>query len=377
MRVGLQNPRRADISSLGDQAETDALFLSIGDGAFVTDSEGRISRINQVALDILGFKYKDVAGKWYPATVIAEDTDGNAISNLARPISQVFLTGRPISARLFYKRKDGSRVPVSLTVSPVLRNSKPIGAIEVFRDITNELALEQAKDDFISIASHQLRTPATAVKQYVGMLLDDYAGKLSPPQKKLLKKAYESNDRQLTIIEDLLKVARVDSGNIQLNIETTDIVLLLDDVVSELAVKAHARHQTIELDSAVDDLAVNVDVNRIRMVFENLIDNAIKYTPERKKIQVKIRRQLNHADIKIIDEGVGIAAKDMAKLFKKFTRIPNNLSIEAGGSGLGLYWAERIVKLHKGRIDISSTPGKGSMFNVRLPLARKFFTAKS
>jgi signal transduction histidine kinase len=113
------------------------------------------------------------------------------------------------------------------------------------------------------------------------------------------------------------------------------------------------------------------------MVFENLIDNAIKYTPERKNIVVEARQSFNHAEVNIIDEGVGILAKDIEKLFTKFTRIPNTLSVEAGGTGLGLYWAERIVKLHKGKIVIKSTIGKGSTFSVHLPLARKFFTVKA
>ena len=360
-----------------DQSESDALFLSIGEGALVTDSQGRISRINRVALDILGFNAKDLIGKWYPGMVVAEDESGQILPNLERPITQVFLAGRAITSNLYYLRKDGSRVPVSLTVSPVLRNGKPIGAIEVFRDITKELALQQAKDDFISIASHQLRTPATAVKQYVGMFLEGYAGRLTPLQKKLLKRAYESNERQLTIIEDLLNVARVDAGNMKLNIATTDLVQILESVINEQMNKVVNRRQTIRLSSSSTEVAVNIDAERIRMVFENLIDNAIKYTPEDKNIDVRIRRNPNSAEVKIIDEGVGIAPDDIEKLFRKFSRVPNSLSIESGGTGLGLYWAERIVKLHKGHIKISSKVGKGSTFSVRLPLAGKIITDKA
>jgi signal transduction histidine kinase len=107
-----------------------------------------------------------------------------------------------------------------------------------------------------------------------------------------------------------------------------------------------------------------------------LIDNAIKYTPENKKIQVNIRRFINSAEVNIVDEGVGIAPVDIDKLFRKFSRVPNPLSIESGGSGLGLYWAERIIKLHNGRIKINSKPGKGSTFSVRLPVASKIITDK-
>jgi PAS domain S-box-containing protein len=360
-----------------DQDEAEALFLSIGEGAIVTDSHGRLSRINQVALKILGFKFSELKGKWYPDAVIAEDESGQVIPNIARPITQVFLTGRTISARLYYRRKDGSSVPVSLTVSPVLRSGRPIGAIEVFRDITKELALERAKDDFISVASHQLRTPATAVKQYVGMFLEGYAGKLTPTQKRLLKRAYDSNERQLMIIEDLLRVARVDSGNLRLNLDVADIVQLLDDVISDQAAEAARRQQSIDLETEAKEIAVNIDADRMRMVFENIIDNAIKYSLPGKNIQVRVSQTKDHAHVSIIDEGVGIAAADLEKLFEKFSRVPNDLSVEAGGTGLGLYWAERIIKLHKGRIAVESVLGRGSTFSIRLPLAGKHITEKS
>ena len=376
MSKTLKEASKISVSSLEDQPEAEALFLSIGDGAIVIDSQGRISRVNQTAQDILGFHYRELIGKWYPGTIIAEDQTGRVLSNLQRPIGQVFITGRTINARIYYRRKNGSRVAVSLTVSPILRNSKPIGAIEVFRDITKELALEQAKDDFISISSHQLRTPATAVKQYVGMFLEGYAGKLTAEQRKLLKRAYDSNERQLLIIEDLLNVARVDSGNIKLNIATTDIVQLLDDVISDQLGAARRREQTISLKSSVTEVAVNIDPDRMRMVFENLIDNAIKYTPSGKKIKVIVQRSTDNATVSIADQGVGIAPADIDKLFKKFSRIPNPLSVEAGGTGLGLYWAERIVKLHKGKVSIESTLGKGTTFNIRLPLASRLITAK-
>lgn len=352
------------------------MFLSIGEGAIVTDAQGRISNINQAALNILGFKRKDLVGKWYPETVLAEKLSGGVINNFERPISRAFLTGQAVSDRIMLRRKDGSRVPVSLTISPVLSKSKPIGAIEVFRDITNELLLEQAKDDFISISSHQLRTPATAVKQYIGMLLEGYYGSFSASQRKLLTRAYESNERQLQIIDDLLRVARVDSGKIVLDIETVDIISLTEDVIAEQQAKAIQRRQVIDLKISIAELAVNIDAHRMRMVLENLLDNAIKYTPEQKKITVAIARSSNYAEVKIADQGVGIDEDNIKMVFNKFSRIPNPLSIEAGGTGLGLYWADKIVALHGGSIVLRSTVGKGSIFCIRLPIA-EFFTAKN
>src|SRR5437868_12325280 len=167
-RLNQKRPRR------DPKAEVDALFMSIGEGAISTDSRSRINRVNKAALDILGYTEDELIGKWFLGIIIAEDEDGNPMSNTERPIAQVFLTGRAISARAFYTTKDGSKVPVYLTVSPIMLDLKPVGAIEVFRDISRELELEKAKDEFVAIASHQLRTPATAVKQYIGLLLEGY-----------------------------------------------------------------------------------------------------------------------------------------------------------------------------------------------------------
>jgi signal transduction histidine kinase len=178
------------------------------------------------------------------------------------------------------------------------------------------------------------------------------------------------------IIEDLLNVARLDAGNIRLNIATTDIIQTLEDVIGEQAAKAARRRQTITLNSSAKEIAVNIDADRMRMVFENLIDNALKYTPEDKKIEVNVRRYITTAMVSIVDEGVGIAAEDIDKLFRKFSRVSNPLSVESSGTGLGLYWAERIVKLHKGRIKVHSKLGKGSTFSVRLPLAGRIITDK-
>jgi PAS domain S-box-containing protein len=352
-------------------AEADALFLSIGEGAIVTDATGRVSRVNKAALDILGFKKEELIGRWYPEAVIAEDEHGNVLSNYSRPIAQVFLTGEIIKGRIYYRRKDATVVPVSINIAPVLQNNKPIGAIEVFRDISHELALEQAKDDFITIASHQLRTPATGVKQYAGMLLEGYAEKLTPKQRNLLDKAYQNNERQLEIIQDLLNVARLDAGKISLNIIKTDLIKLLRDVIGEQSIRIASRNQSMTFIHPRQKLSAMIDAERIRMVFENIIDNAIKYSPAGKNIKVSAYGVKDRVVVKIRDEGVGIPKEELQKLFQKFQRIPNAMSVEAGGTGLGLYWAEKIVKLHGGKITISSQENRGSSFNIYLPLTKR------
>lgn len=364
----LQPEKIIDVADLArKKAESDALFLSIGEGAIVTDERGHISRINRAALDILGFSENELLGKWFPSVILAENEEGEAIQTIERPIAQVFLTGKPLSARTYYRRKNKPRVIVYLTISPVILNGKPIGAIEVFRDVTKEVELERAKDEFISLASHQLRTPASAVKQYAGMLLQGYAGNMTDQQVRMVETIYECNERQLTIVNDLLKVAQIDAGKVHLKPANTNIIQIVRTIIQDLASKFEARDQTVDYKKSRGKLLVVIDPDLMRMVFENIIDNASKYTPEGKRIEVSVNALDDHIAVAVRDEGVGIEQKDIPQIFRKFARLPNVLSNKVGGTGLGLYWAKKIVDLHGGDIHVFSEPDKGTTFTIRIP----------
>lgn len=228
--------------------------------------------------------------------------------------------------------------------------------------------LNQAKDEFIAVASHQLRTPATGVKQYIGLLLEGYSDALSENQKFFLKRAYESNDRQLHIIDDLLRVARIDSSTFKLAKDEIDIRELVVNVINELRKKAENRNQKIIYSASQRTMLARVDAPRLRMVVENLVDNGLKYSLDNTPVKVSLAKSKAEICITVADEGVGISPEDFHKLFQKFSRIANPLSVEIGGSGLGLYWADKIVKLHGGVIEVSSGLGKGSVFKVIIPI---------
>ncbi|HEX7484040.1 MAG TPA: PAS domain-containing sensor histidine kinase [Candidatus Saccharimonadales bacterium] len=228
------------------------------------------------------------------------------------------------------------------------------------------LELNAAKDEFIRLASHQLRTPATGVKMYIGMLMGGYADEPTETQMKMLDQAYTSNDRQLQIIDDLLKVATVDAGKVLLSKETCSLELLIKDVIDELRHTLGAKQQNIVFIPPHEPIKAEVDRRFIRMVIENLIDNASKYSGENTTITVSVARK-GMTEITIIDQGVGIAKKDQALLFKKFSRIHNAMSISASGTGLGLYWAKEIITLHGGTITLNSKLHHGSTFTIQLP----------
>jgi len=348
-------------------SEIDALFNSIGEGVIVTDSTAHISRVNKIALEILGFKEKELIGEWFPDVVPVDDEQGKKMSNIDRPMGQVFLTGETISTRAFYQRKNGSKIPVFLSVSPVLMNGKPVGAIEVFRDITKELELEQAKDEFVAIASHQLRTPATAVKQYVGLLLEGYADPLTESQREFLERAYESNERQLHIVQEILKISQLDLQKVIFKPKKIDAMDVIEEAVAGLHSNFEDKKQKIVIEKPRSQMRVMADREQLRTAIENLLENASNYTWEGKTITVKAKETKDCAMISVSDEGVGISRKDIPKLFQKFTRLPNPLSVQVGGTGLGLYWAAKIIEMHGGEIKVESKPNKGSIFTICLP----------
>lgn len=230
------------------------------------------------------------------------------------------------------------------------------------------IELNRTKDEFISLASHQLRTPATGVKQYIGMVLQGMVGDLTPAQENLLQKAYESNERQLTIVDDLLKVAQIDAGKVKLQKHPVDIIAVLKDVAKEQADTYASREQSLVLDIHDEKFILNVDNTKMRMVFENLIDNASKYSEPGKTVTVGLSHEDDSVHISVTDEGVGIAEKDIDKLFEKFSRIHNELSTQVGGTGLGLYWAKNVIDLHGGRLRVDSEEGKGTTFSIYLPI---------
>jgi len=226
------------------------------------------------------------------------------------------------------------------------------------------IELNKTKDEFISLASHQLRTPATGVKQYLGIVLEGMAGDISDTQQSMLQKAYESNERQLTIVSDLLKVAQIDAGKLKIRRSNVNVAELLTDVIKEQEDTYAARKQKLEFSKPHFDTTACIDAEKMRMVFENIIDNASKYSDHGKTIHVRVKDEGDMLVISVKDSGVGVAPEDVDKLFEKFNRVHNPLSNHVGGTGLGLYWAKKVIDLHGGLIKVTSVLGKGSTFKV-------------
>lgn len=228
-------------------------------------------------------------------------------------------------------------------------------------------SLSDAKNEFISMASHQLRTPANIVKIYTGMLRDGFEGDLTKKQLAMLEKAILSNERQLEVIEDLLRVARVDEGKVYLEKSDCDLRELIDGVIRQQLILYNSHKQATIFNKESGKIIANLDVNLMRMVFENLLENASKYSRDNQTVNITIRQTKTKTVIVIRDKGVGILKKDQKKMFTKFSRIDNALSLSTVGTGLGLYWVKKIIDLHKGTIIVNSKVEVGTTFTLTLP----------
>lgn len=227
--------------------------------------------------------------------------------------------------------------------------------------------LDKMKTEFILLTSHQLRTPATAVKGFLALLLEGYAKPLNRKQKELLLSAYEENEQQLRLVNQILSISQAESDQIALAKADTNLGGLVQEIVEQLRPIAIEHGQTLTVHKPKEPVWAMVDPEKMRMVIENLVSNAIKYSPDKAEVTISIEHDADSVLMKVQDQGFGIARDDMDQLFKKFSRLPNPNSVTAQGSGLGLYLVKKLVELHAGTIEAESAPGKGTAFIIKLP----------
>ena len=229
-------------------------------------------------------------------------------------------------------------------------------------------SVDKLKTEFLSLASHQLRTPLTAIKGYSSMLVEGSFGKLGEKVEEPIKRIYTSAQGLVSIVEDLLNVSKIEQGGMKYEIMSTDLVPLVQSLYNEMQIPAQSKNIIFTLDVPKDQkVTPNVDPVKIKQVFLNLTDNSIKYTPANGTITVSLKRLDDTIEFAVKDNGVGISPETKAKLFGKFARGEGG-KMNTGGSGLGLYLAREIARAHKGDIVIESEGlGKGSTFKVVLP----------
>lgn len=229
---------------------------------------------------------------------------------------------------------------------------------------TNEKlkALDETKDDFISMASHQLRTPLTSVKGYLSMVLEGDAGKVNDTQTKMLSQAYVSSQRMVYLIADLLNVSRLKTGKFVIDAAPTDLSKIINEEIDQLVESAASRNLTLVYEPPKDFPALMLDETKIRQVIMNFIDNAIYYTPNGGHIRIELNDTGPMVELRVVDDGIGVAKAEQHHLFTKFYRAGNARKARPDGTGLGLFMAKKVITAQGGALLFESTEGKGSMF---------------
>lgn len=346
----------------------ETILANIGDGLTATDDQGRVILANHAFTTILGWTEEEIIGKKLSEIVPMLGKDGKKIPVVQRPLSKVLQTGKKItSSENSYMRKDSSVVPVNITISPIVLNGKITGIIEIFKDITKQREVDRMKTEFLSLASHQLRTPLSAMKWFLEILLEKETGKLSANQTDLVTKIQQSNDRMIELVNGLLNVSRLEQGRIAVEPEPTDMKKLIQGVLSELSVVTTKKKQTIEA-KLNKNLTLNIDPKLIRQVFINLLSNASKYSDDGTKIIVTETVAEKEVVYSVIDQGYGIPVEEQPKIFNKFFRASNVTTKVTDGNGLGLYLIKQIIEVSGGKMWFESTEGKGTTFSFSLPL---------
>jgi PAS domain S-box-containing protein len=362
----------APLSNPSQQAAAEALFASIGDGAIATDEFGKITQVNPVAQHILGFRKNELIGQWFPKQIVALTPEGVPVNLIDRPITRAFLTGLPISEKMFYRRKNGLSIPVAISVSPILLDGKPIGAIQVFRDITLEQEIDRMKSEFISLASHQLRTPLSAIKTYSHMLVDGYMGEVTPSQKKSLRTIITATNRMNELISTLLNITRIESGTIAVTPKLLQMDKISDEVLKELSLMSGDKSIQLSLTrSGTGSMSIKTDSLILKEIITNLVSNAIKYTPDNGSVTINVRPRSHDIQVSVTDTGWGIPKYAQDQIFSKFFRAHNIVKRETTGTGLGLYLVKGLLDRLGGKIWFVSEEGTGTTFSFSLPRAKR------
>ena len=352
-----------------ERDEKEIILNNIGDGVFVIDSQFKIILINKMAQHLCGHKnMSKIIGRRYNEILrFVDEETGKEKDDF---IKKTIQTGKiqKMANHTMLIRKDETRIPVADSSAP-LKNKRGgvIGCVVVFRDVTQEKAVDKAKTEFVSLASHQLRTPLSIIKWYAEILLEEDAGKLKTKQKEYLKEIYNGNQRMINLVNALLSVSRLELGTLSIYPEPLSITTIVDKLINEFEFKINEKK--IKLVKKYDKLPkIDLDKALIRIIFQNLISNAVKYTPVGGKINLKILRKDNRIEISVKDNGMGIPEKQQDQIFVKLFRADNAKTENINGTGLGLYIVKSILDNCGGKIRFKSKENEGSTFYVSLPL---------
>ena len=357
--------------------KSEIVINAIGDGVIAVDGTGAIQLINPAAQEILGWGKQDALMLSYKSILKLTDTNGAEVDSTQDPIQQVLNTNQQArSNKLTAVTNSGKKLSIALVASPI--GDPGAGAIAVFRDTTNERAEEREQAEFISTASHEMRTPVASIEGYLGLALNPNTATIDAKARDFILKAHEAAEHLGRLFQDLLDVSKSEDGRMTAAPRVVDIVPFTQTIVQGLSSKATQKGLTLTfvpeegnnggqgIKKLMPVYFINLDNDHVREVLDNLIENAIKYTPAG-EVRVDVTGSDDKVIVSIKDSGLGIPTEDIPHLFQKFYRVDNADRQAIGGTGLGLYLCRRLVEAMQGRLWVESTFGTGSTFFVELP----------
>ena len=337
----------------------------VSDHVIITDSDGTIIYANKGAERITGYSVKEMLGK-RPSLWGGQMPEGF----YEKMWKTIKVQKKPFNGQLTNKRKSGDVYEAEINISPILNEKGDlIYFIGIERDITRTKALDRMKTEFISLASHQLRTPLSAVKWFGRMLLAGDAGKLTKLQEEYIDKINSSNEREIRLVNSLLNISRIESGRISIVPKPTDMKELVENVVTDTGISEDKKTSEIKVDIEEDLPLLNIDPDLIRHVYMNLVTNAVRYSGKRGKVNVQVKTKGRYLFSVIEDSGIGIPTSEQGRIFDRFFRAANAMKRETEGTGLGLYLAKTIVESSGGKIWFKSKENVGTTFYFTLPLS--------
>ncbi len=355
----------------GQKNQINSILQTMVDCVLALDFQGRVFKVNPAALAMLGCKEEDIIEKNLDEIlVLSEKTEKITVKDLLpkQEVSQASIVMQRKGVRVETK-KGGEAVYVNLTSSAISEGRElGLGAIITLSDVTREKELEEMKLDFVSMAAHELRTPLTSVRGYLSVLMDELRKKITPEQLSFLDKAFISSTQLAALVENLLSVARIERGALQIQTQPTDWEEIVEETYNNFLPQAKERQVELKLVKPTKKLPlVNVDKFRIGEVVSNLVGNALNYTPSGGRVELSTEITPTEVVTHVKDTGQGIPAAAIPKLFTKFFRVSGVLEQGSKGTGLGLYISKAVVDMHKGRIWVESEVGKGSDFSFSVP----------
>lgn len=330
------------------------------DGVIATDRRGKILTINEMALSLLDVKTEEAIGTFI-LTLLDIEADYNLRKLLEAP--NELLIDRSVS------NKNDEQLIIRADFTMIRRESGFItGIVCVLHDVTEQEKNERERREFVSNVSHELRTPLTSMHSYIEALSEG-AWKNPEVAPDFLKVTLEETDRMIRMINDLLNLSRMDSGTSELQLEYVNFNELVNFVLDrfDMMLDKEKKNYTIDREFTRRDLWLEIDTDKIIQVLDNILNNAIKYSPDGGKITCRLLETHNNAVFSVTDQGLGIPKKDIAKVFDRFYRVDKARARKQGGTGLGLAISKEVIRAHNGFIWVESEEGKGSTFYISLP----------